>query len=232
MPHTIRIVSIKGGVGKTTIASSIATDLANHYKKKVLLVDANFSAPNAALHMNLLEADKTLHDALANKIKIKSAIKNRYGVDIIPGRYFAKHNYNPLKLKDKLKLVKNDYDYIILDASPSMNEEVLASIIASDSIFIVTTPDYPTLSCSLKTAKFIKNRGKKVAGIILNKIRDPLFEISLKEIEKSIEIPVVARILDEKLNTRALYTRIPMPLYKRNSQFSKEINNLCAAITG
>ena len=55
MAKTIGIVAIKGGVGKTTIAASLASDLVNSYKKKVLLVDANYSAPNLGLHMDVVE---------------------------------------------------------------------------------------------------------------------------------------------------------------------------------
>lgn len=231
MGKTIGIISIKGGVGKTTIAASLAADLANHHKKKVLLVDANYSAPNLGLHMDIVEPQKTIHDILADKARVKSAMHNRFGVDVIPGSYVSIHQFNPLRLKDKIRIVKDDYDFIVLDSSPSLNDEVLSTMLASDHLFVVSTPDYPTLSCSLKAAKLAKQRGKPIAGIILNKIRDPLYELSIKEIEKTAEIPVVARIPDDINNIRALYLRIPTSIYNRRSKFAKEISNLSAAIT-
>jgi len=231
MVKTLGIISIKGGVGKTTIAASLASDLVNHYGKKVLLVDANFSAPNLGLHMDIVNPEKTIHHTLNNKIKIKSAIYNKFGVDVIPGSYIYNYQLNLLKLKDKLKKIKNNYDYIILDSSPSLNEEVLSTILASDNLFVVTTPDYPTLSCSLKASKLAKQRGKLISGIIINKIRDPNYELSLKEIEDTTDIPVIAKIPDDKMAIRSLYTRIPLSIYNRNSPFSKEINKLGAAIS-
>ena len=231
MPKSIGIISIKGGVGKTTIASSLAADLVNHFGKKVLLVDANYSAPNLGLHMDIITPKKTIHDVLANKAKIKSTIHNRFGVDIIPGSYAPQHNIAPLKLRDKLNKIKHNYDFIIIDSSPSLNEELLSTILASDSLFVVTTPDYPTLYCSLKAAKLAKHRGRPISGIILNKIRNPKFEISMKEIEEAAEIPVVARIPDDATNIKALFTRIPTSIFHRKSKFSREISNLSAAIT-
>ena len=102
----IGVISLKGGVGKTTISSSLAADLANHYQKKVLLIDANYSAPNLGLHMDIIEPEKTIHHVLDKKINMKSAIQNKFGVDVIPGSYVYNRNLNHLKLKDKIKSLK------------------------------------------------------------------------------------------------------------------------------
>lgn len=230
MARTFGIISIKGGVGKTTIAASLATDLANHYKKKVLLIDANYSAPNLGLHMDIVEPKKTIHQVLDKKTQLKSAIHKKFGVDVIPGDYVYNRALNYLKLKDKIKKAKKDYDFIVIDSSPSLNDEVLSTMLASDALFVVSTPDYPTLSCTLKAAKLAKQRGKPIAGIIINKIRDPKYELTLREIEESTNIPVIARIPDDKTIVRSLFTRIPIPIYKKNSKFSKEIDKLSSAV--
>lgn len=232
MGKTIGIIAIKGGVGKTTVASSLAADLANQYKKKVLLVDANYTAPNAGLHMDIVEPEKTIHEVLAGKARVESAIHNRYGVDVIPGSYSYIGDFNPLKLRDKINRLKKNYDFVVVDSSPNLNDEVLSAMLASDVLFVVSTPDYPTLSCSLRAAHLAKQRGKPVAGIIINKVRDPAFEFSIREIESATGIPVVARIPDEKEHVRALFTRIPMSLYKPRSKFSKEIHALNSVLTG
>jgi len=231
MGKTIGIIAIKGGVGKTTIAASLASDLVNYYKKKVLLIDANYSAPNLGLHMDIVQPEKTIHHVLTNKIRLKSAVHNRFGVDVIPGSYIFDQQFNPLKLKDKIKSIKEEYDFIILDSSPSLNEEILSTILAADNLFVVSTPDYPTLGCSLKAARLAKQRGKPISGVILNKVRDPFYELTIKEIEKTTDIPVVVKIPDDKTTTRAIFTRIPVCIYNRHSKFAKEISNLSAALT-
>lgn len=231
MTKTIGIIAIKGGVGKTTLSAALATDLANHYGKNVLLVDANYSAPNLGLHMDILEPEKTIHHVLDRKTQTKTAIQKKFGVDVIPGEYVYNKNIPHLKLKDRLKTVKENYDFVILDSSPSLNDEVLSTMLASDALFVVTTPDYPTLSCTIKAARLAKQRGKPIAGIIINKIRDPKYELKLKEVEDSIDIPVIARIPDDKHAVRSLFTRIPLPVYKKSAPLSKEVNRLGAALT-
>jgi len=231
MPSTIGIISIKGGAGKTTIAASLASDLVNHFSKKVLLVDANYGSPNLGLHMDIVSPERTIHEVLAHRAKIKSAIHNRFGVDVIPGSYFFDAHFNPLKLKNKIKKIKQNYDFIIIDSSPSLNLELLSAILASDNLLVVTTPDYPTISCSLRAAKLAKQRGRPISGIILNKIRCPSYELPIKEIERIAGIPVIAKIPDDKTAIKALFTRIPISIYNKRSKFAKEISNLSAALT-
>jgi len=231
MGKVIGVIAIKGGVGKTTIASSMAADLVNYYGKKVLLIDGNYSAPNLGLHMDIVEPEKTIHDVLSGRARIQGAIHKRFGVDVVPGSYSYSKEVSPLKLKDRLHKVKDDYDFVLIDSSPSLNDEILSTMLASDHLFVVTTPDYPTLTCSLKAAKLAKQRGKNVSGIIINKVRDPKYEIDAESIERTVGIPVVARIPDDKASIQALFNKVPISVYKENSKFAKEIRKLNAALT-
>lgn len=231
MGKIIGIIAIKGGVGKTTISSSMAADLVNYYGKKVLLIDGNYSAPNLGLHMDIVEPEKTVHDVLAGKTRMQSAIHKRFGVDVVPGSYSYNKELNLLKLKDKIGRLKDDYDFIIIDSSPSLNDEILSAMLASDHLFVVTTPDYPTLTCSLKAAKLAKQRGKNVSGIIINKVRDPKYEIDIDSIERTIGVPVVARVPDDKISVAALFNKVPVTIYGENSKMAREIRKLNAALT-
>ena len=231
MGITIGLISIKGGVGKTTLSSALAADLACNHKKKILLVDANYSAPNLGIHMNIISPKKTIHDVLAGNTNIKEAIHNQYGVDVVPGNFLYKRDYYPLRLRNKLSEIKKNYDFIIIDGSPSLNDEVLSTILASDKLFIVTTADYPTLSCSMKAAKLAKERNKSIVGIILNKSKNKN-QIKIEEIQESTGIPVVAKIKEDDVVDFALFKRVPSPLFAKKSYFAKEINKLSEALIG
>jgi len=233
MGKVISLISLKGGVGKTTLSASLAVDLAKNYGKKVLLIDANYSAPNLGLHMDIISPGKTVHDVLSStRTRMSGAIHKKYDVDVVPGNFLYNQEYNSLKLRSKLAQIKRNYDFVVIDSSPSLNDEILSAMLASDSLFLVSTADYPTLSCSMKLAKIARQRGKELSGVIVNRILKGNFQIGLGEIQESVGVPVVAMIKEDKRVAKSLYSRTPMSLYSRKSQFSKEINKLSSALVG
>ena len=231
MGKTIGIVSLKGGVGKTSIVVALGAAL-SELGKKVLLVDGNLSSPNLGLHLNVINPEKTIHDILNRNARIKEAIYQYGNFDVIPASIFNDVEVNPLKLKDYLKGVKKKYDFVILDSSPSLNEETLAVMLASDEIFVVTTPDHLTMSTSLKAAKLAKQRGNPISGIILNKVHKKDFELSLDDIENTLEIPVLAVIPYDLNVLRALSKMEPSTTYKPGSEGSEEFMKFASLISG
>ena len=228
---TITISNTKGGTGKTTTALNLATELSN-LDKKVLLIDGNFSAPNLGLHLDIINPEVTLHHVLSRKANIGDAIYKLEKFDVVPSSIFHRIRINPLMLKDKISHLKRKYDVILVDSSPALNEETLAVMLASDELFIVTTPDYPTLSTTLKALKLAKQRGTKINGLILNKVYNKDFELSLEDIEKAAEIPVMAVIPHDINVLKALSEFTPSTNYKPKSEASIEYKKLAAILIG
>jgi MinD-like ATPase involved in chromosome partitioning or flagellar assembly len=231
MTNILSFVSIKGGVGKTTLALETAISLAKNFNKKVLLVDANFSAPNIALYLDLT-SDYHLQDSLnSNSRLLQNAIYEAHGIDIIPSSLDYNKEIDPYKLKTVLQKYKSRYDFIILDTSPNY-EELLPIIAASDQIFLVSSPDHVTLHTTLKAAKLAYEQKAPIHGIIVNKIRSPRHEYNLQEIEKISNIPVLARIHDHKKMAESIHSKIPISILDSNNTISKEIEKLASAIAG
>jgi len=228
----ISFISVKGGVGKTTLALETASSLANHFGKRVLLVDANFSAPNLDLYLGL-EHEVSLHDVLKEDSGhgLHKAIYEKYGFDIVPASLFYKCDVDIFGLQKSLARIKKRYDFVILDSSPNY-KELVPVVAASDKIFVVTTPDFQTLNTSMKAAQIAKKKETPIQGIIVNKIRNPKFELSLKDIERQSEIPVVARIEDDKKMSEALYHQKPLTLHDEMNKISREIRSLASALVG
>lgn len=231
MTKVIGIVSLKGGVGKTSVVSALGAAIAG-FGKKVLLIDANLSSPNLGMHLNLIDPKLGLHHVLARKIKPSEAIQDLGIFDVIPAGLFERTLVDPLKLKDRIKILKRNYDIVILDSSPALNDETLAVLLAADEIFVVTTPDHPTLSTTLKAIKIARKRGTPIQGLIVNKVYNKNFELSLDNLENTSEVPVMAVIPHDVNMLRALSEFTPSTIYKPRSEGSEEIKKLAATILG
>ena len=231
MGKVIGILSLKGGVGKTSTVTALG-DAMSDFGKKVLLVDGNLSAPNLGMHLNVIDPEKTLHHVLRGEVNPRDAVHKLENFDMMPSSLYDRSQVNPLKLKDKLRSLKRRYDIIIIDSPPSMNEESQAVMNASDEIFIVTTPDYPTMSTTLKTAKIIKQRGAPLTGLFINKVYKMNFELSTKDIENTAEVPVMA-VLPHDINILKAQSKFKTHTrHKPKSEASDEIKRLAATLLG
>ncbi len=228
---TIGVVSFKGGVGKTSSVVALG-DTLSKLGKKVLLVDGDLSTPNLGMHFNILDPKKSLSNVLLGKIKTEEAIHTINGLDILPSFLFNKYKLSPLKLKEKLKPLRDSYDIILIDSPSALNEESLAVWMSSDSLIFVTTPDYPTIASTLKSVKLAKQRGIKIEGLILNKVHNKKFEIPLSDIEKTIESPVLALIPYDLNVLKSVSNFLPFTTTKPNSPGAIEYKKLATTLLG
>ena len=108
----------------------------------------------------------------------------------------------------------------------------MATILASDEMFVVATPDYSTLGTTIKAINHARRMGTKISGLILNRVYDQNFEISLKDIEKTLDVPIMAIIPHDVEVLRAQSHFIPVTSHKPNSEGSIEFKKLAAALIG
>ena len=232
MGKVIGILSIKGGVGKTISALNLASSLANEYNKRVLLIDANYSSPTLGLQLGLVDYPYTIHDVLNNELEMEDAvIAHTNNFDVVLGDLLCA-KVNPYALRNRLKKIKNNYDFIILDSSPNLNDEMLSTMIASDELFVVATPDWPTLSTTMHAIKVAKERGTNITGVILNRVRHKDFELSIKDIEVATNVPILAVVDDTNAVLRSQSSYKPFVDSNPNIDASIEYKRLAGALVG
>jgi len=142
----ISIANQKGGCGKTTTAINLATALSIN-GKKVLLVDLDAQA-HASLGLDI-ESQDSLYNVISNltprKLKIENIIKRVENCfDIAPSsilvgtleQELADEIGRELKLYEVLSTIKDQYDFILIDCSPSLGILTVNAIRASDEIII------------------------------------------------------------------------------------------------
>lgn len=231
MGKVVGIVSLKGGVGKTSVVASLGSALSD-FGKKVLLVDGNLSSPCLGLHFNIVEPEKTLHHVLKKTAHPHEAIYECDNFDLMPASIFQQPEVSSLKLKNVLSGLKKKYDVILLDSAPSVNEEGLGAILASDEVIAVTTPDHPTLSATIKILKLAQQRGAKVLGLIMNKVHGKGFEVSFEDVEETLEFPILALIPYDENVLKSLSKMESYVSHKPKSKGSIEYKKLASVLVG
>ncbi len=183
MGKIISLANQKGGVGKTTSSINLAAALANE-GKRVLLVDADPQANSSSgLGVDIQQLEHTVYECLINEIDARQAIypTSTKGLFIMPshidlvGAEIEMLNIENREtiLKRVLSKVRAEYDYILIDCSPSLGLITINALTASDGIIIPVQCEFFALegiAKLLNTVKIIKsnlNPSLRIAGFLL-----------------------------------------------------------------
>jgi septum site-determining protein MinD len=234
MGRTIGILSGKGGVGKTTLAANLGTVLSHEYKKKVVLIDANVTAPNLDLHFGLYdESSFTLRDILDGRASIDEAINicSKTGVKIIQSP-LSKGKINLKNLKNIIKKLEKTNDIVILDCAPALGEEVFHIIDMIEEVIIVTMPLIPEIASALKTINLLNERKKVILGMVVNKAKNQNYELKIDEIKSVCKLPILSIIQEDYRIPKSISEGMPVVLYDKNSKVSNQFRRLAAHLIG
>jgi chromosome partitioning protein len=183
MGKTIAIANQKGGVGKTTTAINLAASLAA-FEFKTLLIDADPQANSTSgLGFNPKEVKNSIYECMVGLSSVQESILPTEVpfLDIIPSHIdlvgaeieMINLNNRERKMKDALVVVKDSYDFIIMDCSPSLGLITINSLTAADSVIIPVQCEYYALEGLgklLNTIKIIQSRlntSLVIEGILL-----------------------------------------------------------------
>ena len=184
MGKIIALANQKGGVGKTTTTINLAASLAT-LEKKVLVIDADPQAnASSGLGVDIKEIDCSIYECIIDYKDIREAIYTTDFIDtldIVPSHIdLVGAEIEMLNLPNREKVLKRilenirqEYDYILIDCSPSLGLITINSLTAADSVIIPVQCEYFALegiSKLLNTIKIIKsklNPGLEIEGFLL-----------------------------------------------------------------
>ena len=239
MGKVISVANQKGGVGKTTTTINLSTILAKK-GKKVMLIDADPQG-NATSGVGAeKDVDLSFYDILTNDTEIidtlqKTVIKN---LEVCPSNInlagaeveLVSMMSREQRLKEKLDIIKERYDYVLIDCPPSLGLITLNAFTASDSVLIPVQCEYYALEGLgqlLNTINLVKkhlNKNIQIEGALLTMydIRTNLSNQVVKEVKKYFEDKVYKTVIPRNVRlSEAPSYGLPITEYDPRSKGAK-----------
>ena len=264
MSKITAIINQKGGTGKTTTALNLGYALSEE-GKEVLLIDFDPQASlTAALGCNV-DNKANIQTLMALAIEEKEMVEEekyilniKENLDLIPcsldlaGIEMSLVNVmsRELVLKSVVENIKKDYDYILIDCSPSLGMLTINALAACNSVIIPVTPEYLSakgLGLLVNNINRIKKRinpGIEIDGILITMLnqRTNLSKEMVKALNESVEfikdkynldikvfkskIPISVRTGEAILNKKSIIEYAPKnKVAKAYEDFAKEWSN-------
>lgn len=266
---TITVYNRKGGVGKTTTCVNLAGCLAKKYKKRVLLIDCddqvNLTTAMTFCESNYDDAELegdiidvvTKHDrSVIHKVRVDKDFKNKETgesesklidtkISLIAGSEETEFIEidDVFVLKSYLKEMEDDYDYVIIDCPPALNDMTTIALCASNYVLVPVNSGRDSVNGYNMVYKAIDrmkengfNVNIKLLGIFVNKLRKVrVLEKQYKEIwleDGEIDKDMVFQqyISDISDIPNAYEMGLPIHYYKPRQRCAREYNKLVAEI--
>ena len=251
MGRIIALANQKGGVGKTTTTMNLGASLAT-LEKSVLIVDADPQAnASSGLGVDIKEVEFSLYECIVNKVDVRDAIYTTDidNLDIIPshidlvGAEIEMLNMEGREkiLRQVLEPIRNEYDYILIDCSPSLGLITVNALTAANSVIIPVQCEYFALegiSKLLNTIKIIKsklNTSLEIEGFLLTmydsrlRLANQIYDEVKRHFQELVFKTVIQR--NVKLSESPSHG-LPVILYDADSTGSKNHLALAKEIIG
>ncbi len=251
MGKIIAVVNQKGGVGKTTTTVNAASCMAS-LDKKVLVVDIDPQGNSTlGLGFDKESEDKNIYGILMEETPVKPVIKEASfkNLSLIPSNIdltgaeveLVSLENREKRLKNALEQIRIYYDYVFIDAPPSLGFLTLNALTAADSVIIPIQCEFYALDGLgqlFKTIEVVRgnlNPGLFIEGVLITMF-DPRTNLAMQvvdEIKKKFKDRVYDTMIPRNIRlSEAPSFGQPIDVYDKSSRGARAYEALALEITG
>ena len=197
----IAVFNPKGGVGKTTIATNLASSLQLHFGQKVLLVDADTVTGHVATSLGIEHGARTVADSWREQADdgiaeslTELASPHPSGMMVVSLTVSPLNTdiLEPHRVADAITTSRPMYDFIVVDLHPSYSALNRAVFEKADRILVPVTPDVPALRAAVQLREVAIELGvQDRLALVVNRANSG---VSVADMERTVGMPALALI--------------------------------------
>jgi pilus assembly protein CpaE len=235
--RAVSVFSSKGGCGTSFLAANLA---------------ASITSPTALVDLNLQAGDLALYLGVEPKYSVADLVENRARVDdTLLRSYLAPHSQTlsllaapreadladdiePEHIFEVVELLRERFDYVVLDPQHTFDSITLAALDQSDEIVLVLTLDIPAIRSTQRTLQIFDRLGypRHKVRIVVNRWSKQI-ELDVKQVERYLGEQVVGHIQsDYNVAVNSINLGRPLVEADPSSRIAAEIRQIAAGITG
>jgi pilus assembly protein CpaE len=230
----VSVFSLKGGSGKTVVATNLATLIAQTTGEDVVLVDLDLQAGDVAIMMQLVPT-RTIHDVAENLHRLDvDAVQgyltpNDAGVLVLaaPADPSLADGVPPEAVKTILEMLRQSFRYVVVDCPSMFTEQVLVALDESDDCVLVSSLDVANVKNLRVALSTLQQLGleRSRTHVVLNRA-DSNVGLRREEVEKVIETEIDVAIPSHRDVPLSVNTGTPLAQTKPRSSVIQPLREL------
>ncbi len=239
MGEAIVITSGKGGVGKTTTTANLGTALAL-MDKKVCLIDTDIGLRNLDVVMGL--ENRIIYDivdVIEGRCKLPQALikdKRFESLSLLPAAQTSdKSSVTEEGMKEIVAVLKQEYDYIVIDCPAGIEQGFQSAIAAADRAIVVTTPEKSSVRDADRIIGLLENTEMERPRLVINRIRNHMVKtgemLDIDDIVQILSIDLIGIVVDDDAVIKATNTGEPVAFHP-TTKASIAYRNIARRILG